>query len=209
VNESARSILSHLYADLVYQNRMIRFIENHDERRATMALGPGRDLAAAVLIATLPGATLLHDGQMIGQQVRLPVQLGRRPPEPANAEVEAVYRTLLKEAAQPIYHEGRWLLRDTMPAWDLNASNRSLIAYTWRSADERRLIVVNYSPSSAQGRVPLPDFDLRGQLWTLRDAVRQTEYERDGDEMADHGLYIDLMPWQAHLFAFCAPRAKG
>jgi glycosidase len=76
VSDPARVIIPHLYADSGYQRHMIRFIENHDERRATMTLGPGRDLAAAALIATLPGATLIHEGQCAGHQIARPV----RPP---------------------------------------------------------------------------------------------------------------------------------
>ncbi len=209
VNEPARTVLGHLYAGLNYQERLVRFIENHDERRAAMAFGPGRDLAAAAMITTLPGAGLLHDGQLTGRQIKQPIQLGRRASEPANSEVEAFYRTLLGEACHPIYHEGEWQLRDTIAAWDLNASNRALIAYTWRLGDERRLIVVNYSPVSAQGRVPLPDFDVRGQSWHLYDAMNQLHYDRDGSEMADPGLYVDLMPWQTHIFVFSdGPKTK-
>jgi hypothetical protein len=203
---NARTIGAHLVADLAYQQHMIRFIENHDEKRAAMALGPGRDLAAAVLIATLPGATLIHDGQMFGPQIKLPVQLGRRPNEPVNREIEAFYQLLLREASHPIYGAGDWQGREALPAWDLNASHRNLIAYTWRGefedGDERRLIVVNYSDHSSQGRVMLPDFDLKGRTWHLTDVMHLTHYERDGDNIANNGLYIDLLPWQSHIFSF-------
>jgi hypothetical protein len=202
-------VAAHLLADPDYQDHMTRFIENHDEPRATVALGPGRDLAAAVLVVTLPGATLLHEGQLTGKQVKLPAQLGRRPLEPLNSQVETFYRILIREARHPVYHEGHWRLREPWPAWDLNASNRSLIAYTWRSGDERRLVVVNYSPASAQGRIPLPDFELKGATWTLYDALNRAEYERDGDEMAEYGLYVDLKAWGAHVFTICNGKPKG
>jgi len=201
-SESVRSVLGHLYADLGYQGHMVRFIENHDEPRATQVFGIGRDLAAAVLIGTLPGATLLHEGQLTGAQVRLPVQLGRRQPEPENADLMAFYRLLVHELRAPVYHGGTWQLREPLPAWDLNASHRSLLVFTWRQDDERRLIVVNYAPISSQGRVPLPDFELAGRTWRLYDTLHQTEYERSGDEMISEGLYIDLAPWQAHVFRF-------
>jgi hypothetical protein len=29
-----------------------------------------------------------------------------------------------------------------------------------------------------------------------------THYERDGDDIANNGLYIDLLPWQSHIFSF-------
>jgi hypothetical protein len=207
-NDPAREVVTYLEVDFAYQDHMVRFIENHDEARATVALGTGRDLAAAVLVVTLPGATLLHEGQLVGHQIKLPVQLDRRPPEPDNAQVEAFYRMLLDEARHPAYHAGEWRLRECNPAWDLNASNRSLIAYTWRLGDERRLVVVNYSATSAQGRVPLPDFGLAKQKWKLHDVMHRVDYERDGDEISDSGLYVDLLPWQTHVFQF-APLAPA
>jgi hypothetical protein len=202
VEGSARAIGEHLRADLVYQRHMVRFTENHDERRAAEALGPGRERAAAALIATLPGAALLHEGQLAGHRVRLPVQLGRRPAEPDDAAALAFYRALLAEAGHPVYHEGAWRLREATPAWDLNATHRSLIAFTWQAGEERRLVVVNYSAASAQGRVRLPDLGLEGRAWTLHDALDGAGYERGGDEMVYDGLYVDLRPWAAHVLSF-------
>ncbi|MBN1967322.1 MAG: alpha-amylase, partial [Anaerolineae bacterium] len=206
-DDTARAVLTHLHAGTDYQQHMLRFIENHDEARAATAFGPGRDLAAAVLIATLPGASLIHEGQMAGHKIRLPVQLGRRPLEPADRAVEDFYRLLLAEAKQSVYHGGTWNLRECMPAWDLNASNRNLIAYTWRAgegdATERRLIVVNYSAHGSQGQVPMRNFGLAGREWHLHDLLHPGDsYRRTGAAMVDPGLYIDLHPWQAHIFRF-------
>src|SRR5215213_5645783 len=58
----APSICQHLQADLDYQNRLVRFLENHDEPRAAATFTPDRERAAAVVIATLPGALLWHEG---------------------------------------------------------------------------------------------------------------------------------------------------
>ena len=202
VNGTVHAIADHLRADHGYQQHMIHFIENHDERRAAEALGPGRDLAAAVLIATLPGATLLHEGQLVGHHIKLPVQLARRPQEADNAQVRAFYDCLLREVGQPVYHDGTWQLCEPLPAWDLNASHRHLIAYTWRHGEARRLVVINYSAASAQGRIQLPALELAGRTWTLTDVLHGATYERNGDEMTTEGLYIDLKPWSMHVFDF-------
>ena len=202
VEGSARTVGEHLRADLAYQWHMVRFTENHDERRAVEALGPGRDRAAAVLVAALPGATLLHEGQLAGHRVKLPVQLRRRPAEPDDAATLAFYRALLTEVRHSAYHQGAWRLREATPAWDLNATHRSLIAFTWQAGEERRLVVVNYSAASAQGRVRLPDFRLEGRTWALHDALDGADYQRSGDEMVYDGLYVDLPPWGAHVLSF-------
>jgi hypothetical protein len=199
---ATRAVWEHLRADFAYQQRTVRFIENHDEQRAMLVFGPDRHAAAATLIVTLPGATLLHEGQLAGHRVRLPVQLGRRPPEADDPQVLAFYRVLLDEVRHPVYHQGQWQLLETFPAWDLNATHRHLIAYVWQSGEERRLIVVNYSAGSAQGRVRLAGLGLEGQTWTLHDALHGDDYVRSGDEMARDGLYVDLRPWGMHLLRF-------
>src|SRR5512136_2795226 len=94
----AESVRQHLLADSSYQEGMVRFIENHDEPRAAATFQDGKGRAAAVAILTLPGASLLHEGQFEGMKVRLPVFLARRPAEPVDQALAAFYENLLKEA---------------------------------------------------------------------------------------------------------------
>ncbi len=205
VNGHASSVGIHLIADLSYQRRLVRFIENHDEPRAMTALGMESSKVGAVLVATLPGAKLWHEGQFIGHRIKLPVQLGRRPNEADVPGLSVFYRTIIAESKQVVYCHGSWSLREIVKAWPENGSNRNLFAYTWQHDDERRLIVVNYSHERSQGRVPIPDFGLEGIIWTLTDVMDGSVYERMGDRMVQDGLYIDLQPWSAHIFSFSAP----
>ena len=94
---AAENVRLHLLADPSYQERMVRFIENHDEPRAAATFPDGKGRAAAVAILTLTGARLLHEGQFEGRKVRLPVFLGRRPAEPVDQDLVAFYGRLLKE----------------------------------------------------------------------------------------------------------------
>ena len=70
-----RACVSTFLADSSYQEKMVRFIENHDEPRAAATFPDGKGRAAAVAILTLTGARLLHEGQFEGRKVRLPVFL--------------------------------------------------------------------------------------------------------------------------------------
>ena len=54
-HESAESVRGHLQADPAYQERLLRFIENHDEPRAAATFGPAQARAAAVAMSTLAG----------------------------------------------------------------------------------------------------------------------------------------------------------
>jgi hypothetical protein len=66
--------------------------------------------------------------------------------------------------------------------------------------DERRLIVVNFSAASSQALVRVPWDELRGRMWRLDDKLSGETFERSGNDMRDAGLYVDLKPWQCHLF---------
>lgn len=192
----------HLTADLAYQNKLIRFIENHDESRALKTLGLERSRMAALIVATLPGATLWHEGQFYGHKIKIPVQLGRRPLEPNDMALHRFYVRLLAESAHSVYRNGTWQLRQTDKAWPENLSHQNMVPYTWREGEARRMVVVNYSDQRSQARIKLPDFGLENGTWKLTDWLDHAEYERIGDRMVEDGLYIDLRPWSAHLFDF-------
>jgi hypothetical protein len=59
---------------------------------------------------------------------------------------------------------------------------------------------VNYGQTAAQARVRLAWDELRSRQWRLDDELTGDVYERDGSEMRDSGLYVDLAPWQCHVF---------
>jgi len=195
----AESVRLHLLADPAYQQGMVRFIENHDEPRAAATFPDGKGRAAAVAILTLTGARLLHEGQFEGRKVRLPVFLGRRPAEPVDQELAAFYSRLLKAVNRDVFRNGEWRLCERS-GWPDNQSCLNLLAWCWVKEDERDLIVINFRQDAAQARVHLPWDELRGKSWRLNDLLSGESFDRSGDEMRDAGLYVDLKPWQCHLF---------
>ncbi|MCX5842891.1 MAG: alpha-amylase, partial [Deltaproteobacteria bacterium] len=196
---AAENVRLHLLADSSYQQRMVRFIENHDEPRAAATFPDGHGRAAAVAILTLPGAKLLHEGQFEGFTVRLPVFLARRPSETANHEIAAFYERLLKEINRDIFRNGEWRLCERS-GWPDNESCQNILAWCWVKDGERSLIVINFRQEAAQARVHLPWDELRGKTWRLDDVLSGESYDRSGDEIRDAGLYVDLGPWKCHLF---------
>jgi hypothetical protein len=195
----AESVRQHLLADPAYQKGMVRFIENHDEPRAAAAFPSGKARAAAVAILTLPGARLLHEGQFEGRKVRLPVFLGRRPAEPEDHDLMAYYRRLLKETAGDVLRNGEWRLCERS-GWPDNHSWMNILAWCWAGDGERLLVVINFRQDATQARVRVPWDDLKGKQHRLDDVLSGQSYDRSGDEMRDAGLYVDLGPWQCHLF---------
>ena len=199
IYDSAENVQLHLTADLDYQRKLLRFVENHDEPRAAAAFSPEKSRAAAVAIATLPGAKLFHQGQFEGRRIKLPVQLRRRPEEAVDEDLQAFYKGLLKVIRASAFKEGEWSLCERT-GWPDNTSCRNLVAWCWRKGVERFLVVINLSHTRSQGRIQLPWADLKGRTCLLADVMNGDRYERDGDEMLGQGLYVDLEPWSFHLF---------
>jgi Alpha amylase, catalytic domain len=198
-HSNAESIRLHLCADLAYQGKLLRFIENHDEPRAAATFSPAKQRAVALTTATLPGIKLFHEGQFEGRKVRLPVFLGRRPDETVDQDAHEFYKKLLKVVNRPIFREGQWSLCDRM-GWSDNTSFQNLVAWNWVKDEERYLIVVNLSDSPVQARVQVPWTDAGGGNWHLIDALSGATYERAGDEMLSSGLYVEFAPWNYHFF---------
>ena len=201
VHDNAESVRLHLLADRSYQDKLVRFIENHDEPRAAATFPPQKQRAAAVTILTLPGAKLLHEGQFAGCRVKLPVQLGRRPIEPADGGLQTFYQKLLKAVNSKAFREGEWQLCERS-GWPDNQSYKNLVAWCWSHGNERYLIIINLSDARAQGRVLLCGDELSGRMWQLTDLFTNEVYERYGSEMLQSGLFVDLAPWGVHFFSF-------
>jgi hypothetical protein len=198
-HSNAEDIRLHLCADLAYQDRMVRFIENHDEPRAAATFGPGKERAAAVVSLTLTGARLVHEGQSEGMKIRLPVFLGRRPVEPADHDLATFYQGLLKAVNHDAFRNGQWRLCERS-GWTDNQGCLNILSWCWVKDEERYLIVVNFSEGTAQALVHMPWDELRGGTWRLSDALTGDTFERSGDDMRDNGLYVDLGPWSFHFF---------
>lgn len=169
----------HLNAELPFQLRSVRFLENHDEERISGRLSQPQAQAAAVIAYTIPGLSFFHDGQWEGRRVRLPVQLGRAPEEAgcscvwqAQAEpgvvcacAHAFYRRLLALISEPVQQQGHWT----------QLPGRGLLAWHWQHppTGAERLVAVNYQPTPL--RAPWPGQRGRwrerfsGQEWVIDD----------------------------------------
>jgi hypothetical protein len=202
-HDSAEGVGLHLGADVTYQEKLIRFIENHDEPRATAVFDPAKYRAAAVTVLTLPGARLIHEGQLDGWRVRLPVFLGRRPEEASDPDLFSFYQCLLKALHGGTFLQGRWWLCEHF-GWPDNQSHMNLVCWCWQNGEASCLTVVNLAASSSQSLVRVPWDHLRGKSWQLKDLFTSAIHERHGDEMCGSGLYVNLPPWGFHIFMWRA-----
>lgn len=158
IRSSPEDIKGHLNAEMRYQNKLLRFIENHDEARAFSAFGIRKSIAAAVIALTLPGARLIFAGQSSGKKIKLPVQLGRLPNEGSVSEIADFYRKFLPIWSEELKEGGNWRILNAV----LNTEQiwlNSAISYIWEYSEYRIVIIVNYSESIISGILLLNEIE--------------------------------------------------
>lgn len=200
VEGNVKSISDHLKADKNYQLKSVRFIENHDEKRSIIVFGR-RTKAAAVIMSTLLGIKLYYDGQFAGKRTKLPVQLGREPKEEINKDIQSFYNKLLSITKNDIFKKSEFALLTPTQAWNDNDSHKNILAWLWHYKDDYRLVVVNYSDITSVCKIVF-DPQLPSEEITFDDLLNDKEYLRFNDEIKKNGLYIQLGPFESHIFSF-------
>jgi hypothetical protein len=201
----ARPVREHFHAGLDYQDKLARFLENHDEPRAAATFPPDVHEAAAVATFLSPGLRFFHQGQFEGRRKRISPHLVRAPQEATDPRMERFYARLLAALRLPVVRRGSWQELDCTPAWEGNWTWDCFLVFAWQGAgDERLLVTVNYAPNQSQCYVRLPFADLAAARWRLDDVIGDVTYERDGNDLQAHGLYLDEAPWRAHVFVLSA-----
>jgi hypothetical protein len=196
----AGAVRAHLGAGLDYQDRLARFLENHDEPRAAAAFSWPRHQVAAIVTYFAPGLRFFHQGQFEGAQVRVPVHLRRAPAEARNAEIVAFYDRLLAALTSDTFRNGAWSLIPPQPAWAGNPTWQDFISYAWQAPNGRYVVAVNYSDHKGQCHLPLPFDGPAGRQFRLVDVMGSEVYLRDGGDLVEPGLYIDLGAWRFNVF---------
>jgi len=198
----ARPVREHFYAGLDYQDKLARFLENHDEPRAAATFSLDVHKAAAAITFLSPGLRFFHQGQFEGRKKRISPHLGRAPEEPVDTELQGFYDRLLAVLRQPAVRQGEWRLLECVPAWEGNWTWDCFLAFAWQNpAGERLLVTVNYAPNQSQCHVRLPFTDLRDGKWRLQDLLGNATYDWNGNDLQERGLYVDEPPWKASVFS--------
>jgi glycosidase len=198
----ARPVREHFHAGPDYQDKMARFLENHDEPRAATTFAPGVHEAAAVITFLSPGLRFFHQGQFSGRKKRISPHLGRAPDEPNEPELAKFYDRLLAVLREPAVRDGQWQLLECVPAWDGNWTWDSFLAFAWQGpGGERLLVAVNYAGHQSQCYVRLPLPDLSGNRWRLQDQLSPASLDREGHDLQSRGLYLDMPSWQTSVFS--------
>ena len=203
---NARPVREHLHAALDYQAKLARFLENHDEPRAAAVFDPDVHRAAAVITYTIPGLRFFHQGQFEGRKKRISPHLIRAPQEAVDKKLRRSMTAVARRSARS-YRAKRGLAAAYMLAGlgrqrILGGIRRPFLARSRRrtDADRRELCTprqpVLYPPAFSE---------LENRTVQLTDSLSSARYTRDGNELLERGLYLDMdpgpiisLPWRLH-----------
>lgn len=205
VHRHGPHVRGHLIAPPSYQGKMVRFLENHDEPRIASRLTPAEHTAAAVVTFLAPGLRLIHEGQMAGNRIRIPVHLSRGPREKPNPEVAEIYSKLLPTIQSTPVKNGTWNLLDTRQAWPGNPTHENFICYLIEHPLQTFLVVVNYASYRGQCFVRIPDRSWLEGAVEFRDRLSHERLVRSSVDLLERGLFLDCAEWQTHIFAIEHP----
>ena len=202
----ARPVREHFHAGLDYQNKLARFLENHDEPRAARDVFSGSSQGRGGHHVPVPGPALLPSGTVRGPKETNLAPPHSRPGRTGRTSSWSSFTTAcLAVLRQPAVRDGQWQLLECVPAWDGNWTSDCFLVFSWQgSGGERLLVAVNYAPNQSQCHVRLPFADLGNRQWRLQDVIGDASYDREGNELQSRGLYLDMAPWQASVFSLKA-----
>ncbi|AOS82960.1 alpha-amylase [Chlorobaculum limnaeum] len=182
----------HLLADWNYQKRLCRFIENHDEVRASERFGPNHAVAALVML-TSPGLDLIHQGQLLGLKKKIPVQLIRHSKEPSHKALLHLYLKLFAFRGEAVFQEGHteWL--------ELNSNGQSLcFGYSRTIPGVRAFVLANFSATGIDTRFSHPALAGLNDQAVTAFSTRFPEHPHER-QLNDATLSIRLAPHEGVL----------
>jgi len=179
------------------------FLENHDEMRIASLLSSAEHRAAALLILSLPGMRFLHEGQLTGARLKVPVQLTRRAPEPTALEIQKMYEQLLTTLQESAVGAGQSELLQPRDAWPGNPTAQNITLVQWQRGEPPfNLVAVNLASHPSQCYAPVNLRNLSVRNWSMKELLGDQQFAKDATEMKKNGVYLDLPPHAAQLFHF-------
>ena len=202
----ARPVREHLLAGLDYQDKLARFLENHDEPRAAATFAPRHARGRGRHHVSVAGPAVLPPGPVRGPpQAHLaapgPRAAGAAPTQRCSSSTTGSWRC---SGSRPCAMASG-ACSSACPAWDGN----------WTCGVLHRLVLARLRTASGGCGGQLcrePEPVLRASAVSRAgrpagaaqgsDGARQLR--SDGSELVSRGLYLDLPPWGYHVFEVTA-----
>ncbi len=200
--KNTNEILDHISADLNYQEKSIRFLENHDEPRAYSCFGEDSSSLFA-LLSFLPGKVLYYEGQEVGNRLKQPVQLGRERKEDIIPSISLAYDRMFK---QKIMRRSKELIlrKCAFSTYANEPSRLHVVSISTQNHDHFEIMIFNPNHNWVSGRILLSEDILKNTSSSqfLMDIVSGQEFNFNYQDTLDQGLYFNLKPFTTQWLVF-------
>mmetsp|Transcript_15652 Transcript_15652/g.30903 ORF Transcript_15652/g.30903 Transcript_15652/m.30903 type:complete len:533 (-) Transcript_15652:197-1795(-) len=203
------AVVGHLKADLNYQYKLVRFLENHDEERAADTWQDTNfHRASAVLSFTIPGLHFIHDGQQLGRKRRVSMHVNRRDTLDVDVKdkgIKPMYDKLIAAHQCEALRDGEWRQCHVTPSQDENPSFNRIISHAAWKDNELVIVVVNFAGEESTGHIVLPSATgsiVSGKNCKLEDYMGGDTLETQGNKLLGEngGMWMKLKPWESHIY---------
>ncbi|HEY0736833.1 MAG TPA: alpha-amylase family glycosyl hydrolase, partial [Herpetosiphonaceae bacterium] len=205
--------------------RYVNFMNNPDEKTAVEQFGKDdKYFGICTVMVTMPGLPMFGHGQVQGFAEKYGMEYRRAywDEQPDTYLIQRHEREIF-----PLLHK-RYLFAETRDflLYDFYAGdgvNEDVFAYSNRAGDERSLVLYHNKYASTSGWVRMSAaYSARASderrltqrtlgeglafngdeqhFYIFRDQISGLEYLRSGRELAEKGLYVELGPYQHHVF---------
>ena len=120
---------------------------------------------------------------------------------PVDQSLRDFYLKLLHAIKQSQLLKGEWQL-SAVNGWPDNLTYRNILAWNWQQGNRRTLIAVNLSDWKSQAMIRVPWSSADRRSWHLTDLLTGEVYDREGQDLQNNGLYVDLPAWHYHFLQF-------
>jgi hypothetical protein len=110
-------------------------------------------------------------------------------------EIDVSNASQITEDLLWLINRGATVVIVEFPHADLTATNGA------RGKSDPEYELLDTGVFDGNRRIPLDWTDLAGRGWRLTDLLRESVFDREGDDLASPGLFVALEPWQFHLLA--------
>ncbi|MCH7972638.1 MAG: glycosidase [Bacteroidetes bacterium] len=198
INNDLFGIINNLKSDFNYLKKLVLFLENHDEDRAVTALGINKSIAAAVSFLTMPGMKLIYDGQLDGEKIKCPIQLGRTSGEKGLKSIKDFYAKILPIVNDEIYKRGKFYVIQPSIFNEKDESNKNILAWYWQYNNEIKITIVNYSQKHSSCKIKIP-CNAFPQKIVLKDLLSKANLKITSKKLTDEGFVVQLKGYQSRI----------
>ena len=134
----ARPVREHFHAGLDYQDKLARFLENHDEPRAAATFRSGRPQGRRRHHVPVAGPAFLPPGPVRGtQEADFAASLARARANRSTRSCTISTTACSRVLRQPAVRDGQWQLLECTPGWDGNWTHDCFLVFAWQGAQGR------------------------------------------------------------------------